>query len=71
MKKLFLLVVVVLLGFGSLFANPVDVNTAQSLGLKFVQANFEQTRDLGMQLVYTVKSDNGDDCLYVFNVGSN
>ena len=31
MKKLFLLVVVVLLGFGSLFANPVDVNTAQSL----------------------------------------
>ena len=54
MKKLFMLAVAVIIGLGTAFANPVDVNTAKSLGQMFVQANFEQTRNADLQLYYTV-----------------
>ena len=70
MKKLLTLVVAVILGMGSLFANPVDVNTAKSLGQMFVQANFEKTMRADLQLYYTVTSDNGEPCVYVFNMGN-
>lgn len=71
MKKLLLLVVAVVFGIGTMFADPVDVNTAKTLGQKFVQANFEQTRNANLELVYTVMSDGGEACVYVFNVGDN
>ncbi|MBO7082785.1 MAG: C10 family peptidase, partial [Bacteroidales bacterium] len=70
MKKLFMLAVAVIIGLGAAFANPVDVNTAKSLGQMFVQANFEQTRNADLQLYYTVTSDNGTPCAYVFNLGN-
>jgi len=70
MKKFLFLVVAVMLGFGTMFAKSVDVNTARTLGQKFVLANFEQTNNADLQLVATV-SDNGEDCFYVFNVGEN
>ncbi len=71
MKKFLLLVVAVMLGFGTVSAKSVDVNTARTLGQKFVYANFEKVNTTDLQLVTTVTSDNGDDCFYVFNVGEN
>lgn len=65
-----MLAVAVIIGLGAAFANPVDVNTAKSLGQMFVQANFEQTRNADLQLYYTVTSDNGTPCAYVFNLGN-
>lgn len=70
MKKLLLLAVVAILGVSSAFAAPVGVNEAKSLGQKFVQANFKQTRSADLQLYYTVTSDNGAPCAYVFNLGN-
>ena len=70
MKKLLTLAIAVILGIGTMFANPVDVNTAKSLGQMFVQANFEQARSTDLQLYYTVTSDNGQPCAYVFNLGN-
>lgn len=70
MKKLVSLMVVVVLGMGALFANPVDVNKAKSLGQKFVQAKFEQKSSADLQLYYTVTSDNGEACAYIFNLGN-
>lgn len=68
MKKSFLLVVV-LLAFNSLFANPVNLNTAKELGQKFVSANFEQKSSV-LELVYTVNTELGEPCFYVFNVSN-
>ena len=70
MRKLLSLVVAVILGMGTLFANPVDVNTAKALGQKYVQAKFEMTRNADLQLYYTVTSDKGEPCAYVFNLGN-
>lgn len=70
MKKLLSLTVAILLGIGTMFANPVDVNTAKTLGQKFVQTRFEMTRSADLQLYYTVMSDNGAPCAYVFNMGN-
>lgn len=69
MKKS-LLLVVILLAFNSLFANPVDVNTAKELGQKFVDANFNQKSN-SLELVYTANSELGEPCYYVFNVSGN
>ena len=70
MKKLLLLAVIAILGVSSVFAAPVGVNTAKSLGQKFVEANFEQKSNADLQLYYTVTSDNGQPCAYVFNLGN-
>ena len=70
MKKLLLLAVVAMLGLSTAFAHPVDVNTAKSLGQQFVQANFEKTMRSDLQLYYTVTSDQGEPCVYVFNMGN-
>ena len=69
MRKLLSLVVAVVLGMGAIFANPVDVNTAKALGQKYVQAKFEMTRNADLTLYYTVTSDKGEPCAYVFNLG--
>lgn len=70
MKKLLTLVIAVVLGMSALFANPVDVTTAKSLGQMFVQATFEKTMRADLELYYTVTSDNGQPCVYVFNIGN-
>ncbi len=67
MKKS-LLLVVILLAFNSLFAGPVDSEFAKFLGEKFVKANFEQKQNSSLELAYTVNSDSGIPCFYVFNV---
>lgn len=69
MKKVLSLLVAVVIGMGAMFANPVDVNKAKSLGQKFVQAKFEMKSSADLQLYYTVTSDNGVPCAYVFNMG--
>lgn len=63
-----LLFVVIMLAFNSLFAGPVDSEYAKFLGEKFVKANFEQRQNSTLDLAYTVKSDFGVPCFYVFNV---
>ena len=70
MKKVLSLVVAIIFGMGAMFANPVDVNTAKSLGQKYVQAKFEMTRTADLDLYYTVTSDNGVPCAYVFNIAN-
>ena len=67
MKKSFLLVAI-LLAFNSLFADNLDVNMAREYGHKFVKANFEQKENNELDLVYTMKSESGEPCFYVFNV---
>lgn len=70
MKKLLSLTVAVLLGIGTMFANPVDVTTAKALGQKYVLTNFEQTRGANLQLVYTFSAKN-ETAFYVFDVDDN
>lgn len=67
MKKSFLLVII-LLAFNSLFADSLDANKAKEYGHKFVKANFEQKENNELDLVYTVKTESGEPCFYVFNV---
>ncbi len=67
MKKSFLLLVI-LLAFNSIFAESLDVNRAKEFGYKFVKANFEQKENNELDLVYTVNSETGEPCFYVFNV---
>lgn len=70
MKKLLSLTAAVILGIGTMFANPVDVNTAKSVGQKFVQNKFELTRSANLELVYTFSVEN-EASLYVFDVDNN
>lgn len=71
MKKLFLLAVATIIGFGAVMAKPVNVNTAKALGQKFVQANFEQSFGADLQLVYTFNDQRGEASMYVFDVDDN
>lgn len=70
MKKS-LLLVAILLVFNSLFANPVDVEQAKSLAEKFVKANFGLRQNANVELEYTVSSESGEPCFYIFNNGEN
>lgn len=70
MKKTVLFIMAVAIALGTAFAGPVDVNTAKSLGQKFLQTKTEQAERTDLQLYYTVKSDNGTPCAYVFNLGN-
>ena len=67
MKKSFLLVAI-LLAFNSLFADNLNVEQAREFGHKFVKANFEQKENNELDLVYTMHSESGEPCFYVFNV---
>lgn len=69
MKKTVLIIMTVFLGLGIASAGPVDVNTAKSLGQKFVSANFETTRSAALEHVYTFTDDMGEASFYVYNVG--
>ena len=44
MKKVVLVTLVVLLSLGQLFATHVDVNTAKSIGEKYVRNNMQSLR---------------------------
>lgn len=70
MKKLLSLTVAILLGVGALYANPVDVNAAKSIGQKFVETRFDEARGANLELVYTF-SFGREVSFYVFNVGNN
>ena len=67
MKRTFLLIIT-LLAFNTMFAGSIDVERAKEFGFKFVKANFEQTENHTLDLVYTMKSESGEPCFYVFNV---
>lgn len=63
------LLIIILLAFNSLFANPVDFDRAKMLGQKFVDANFKQKTN-ALDLVYTMNSESGEACFYVFNTSN-
>lgn len=72
MKKYLMSLFALVLGLGMVHANPVDVNLAKHVGQKFVQTNFELSRQSSdLTLVYTGTSNRGEACFYVFNVGDN
>ena len=69
MKKIVLVSLVVLMSVGQLFAEHVDVNTAKSIGEKFVKNNIQSLRGFqSSKHVLTISDDNGNACLYVFNI---
>ena len=63
-KTLFTLLFAALLTSG-LQANPVDVQTAKSLGVKFMKANTAM-KSASAELTYTAYADNGQAAFYVF-----
>ena len=70
MKKRILSMLVLALTCITLYARPVDQETAKRLGQSFVKANFEFTRQSSdLNLVYTAYSDRGEACFYIYNVG--
>ena len=70
MKKLLLFALAMLGCMATPQARPVDEETAKEIGLKFVCANFGETRQVNdLQLVYTGNSDRGEVCFYAFNAG--
>jgi len=64
-KTLFALLLAVLCY--SLQANPVDVQTAKTLGVKFMKTNTEM-KSASADLAYTAYADNGQTAFYVFAV---
>ena len=67
MKRTIVSFLLVTLFFGGLQAKSVDVNTAKSLGIKFMNVNTE-IKSAQADLVYTAYADNGQACFYVFGV---
>ena len=67
MKRTFVFFLMVTLFFSGLQARPVDVNTAKSLGIKFMNTN-TAIRSAQTDLVYTACADNGQAAFYVFAV---
>lgn len=66
MKKTLSIMLMLALFVGQLIASPVDVNTAQKLGLKYVQGNASK-QVASLDLAYTQTTESGADALYVFN----
>ena len=57
------------MSFGQLLAAPVDVNTAKNIGMKFVWNSLRSLRNIqDSKHVLTLSDDNGNACLYIFNV---
>ena len=67
MKKTIITLLLVTLVFGGLQANPVDINRAKALGVKFMNSNTE-IRSAIANLAYTAYTDNGDAAFYVFAI---
>ena len=69
MKKYLMTLLALVFGIGMVQANPVSLSQAKYVGQQFVQANFEQSRQIeDLTLVYTGTSTRGEACFYVFNV---
>ena len=69
MKKIVLVTLTVLLSVGQLFAKHVDVNSAKSIGEKFVRNNMKSLRGIqNSKHILTISDDNGNACLYIFNI---
>ena len=66
MKKTLSIMLMLALFVGQLIASPVDVNTAQRLGLKYVQGNATK-QVASLDLAYTQLTESGANALYVFN----
>ena len=67
MKKTIFTLLLAMLFMGTLQAKPVDVQTAKSLGIKFMRANAE-IKSATAELTYTAYADNGQAAFYVFAV---
>ena len=67
MKRCIFLSLIVALFVSGLQAKSVDVNTAKSLGIKFMKANTEIKTGVA-ELTYTAYTDRGEACFYVFAV---
>jgi len=67
MKQKILFSLLVVLFFGGLQAKPVDVQTARTLGIKFMNANTE-IKLAQADLAHTAYTESGQTCFYVFSV---
>ena len=68
MKKLLLIVTAIVVFAGQMLANPVDVNAARELGVKFLKNNVLSAKGItDIEHVYTLNNENGTPYLYVFN----
>ena len=69
MRRILLVIFALLLGISALQAKPVDVSTAQRLGLSFIQhkAMFAKNEVNNLELAYTYRATNGMVTAYVFN----
>ena len=67
MKHTIVFLLLVTLFLGGLQAKPVDVNTAKSLGIKFMNVNTE-VKSAQADWVYTAYTDEGQACFYVFSM---
>ena len=65
MKKRIFTLLLATLFFGALQANPVDVATAKSLGVKFMKTNTAVKAETA-ELTYTAYAENGQAAFYVF-----
>ena len=71
MKHNSFLILALLCCMGTLNANPVDVETAKSIGQNFLYSNTNNVlRSNDLQLVYTGFSDRSEACFYAFNSGN-
>lgn len=69
MRRNILVIIALLLGITIMQAKPVDVSTAQRLGLNFIQhkAMFAKNSVQSLDLAYTFRAENGMATAYVFN----
>ena len=67
MKRITLTFMLVAMLLGGLQAKTVDVQTARTLGIKFMKANTEIKADAA-ELTYTAFTDQGEACFYVFTM---
>ena len=67
MKKSFFTLLLAVLFTSGIQAKPVDMQTAKSLGEKFLKANTEM-KSVSTELTYTVYADNGSAAFYVFTM---
>ena len=68
MKKLLLIVAALVVFTGQMSANPVDVNTAKELGVKYLKNNVVSAKGItDVEHVYTLNGEDGTPYLYVFN----
>lgn len=65
MKKTVFTMLLAMLCLGVLRANPVDVDRAKALGVKFMNTNTE-IKSLAADLAYTAFADDGQPAFYVF-----